>query len=136
VGLGDILGSVSPAFGMLSGKGLFGKLPLNDIGKAGLGGMLGLLLSQGKGGGDAMQPTLAPAQPLAHMSGPSVGDVAGSLPQLPAKPSLGQQLGGALQKASQGNGNYSAGLSASQAAPPMSASHSGLQAMLQALGIL
>lgn len=51
MGLGDILGSISPAFGMGSGKGLFGKLPLNAIGQSGLGGILGMLLSHGSHGG-------------------------------------------------------------------------------------
>lgn len=57
MGLGKILGSISPAFGMLSGKGLFGHLPLNAMGQSGLGGILGMLLSHGgHGGGDQGQP--------------------------------------------------------------------------------
>jgi hypothetical protein len=99
----------------------------------GLGGLLGLLLSHG--GNDETQPAMPQAQPLARMGGPGVGQVAGSLPQLPNGPNLGQQLGGALANSSSG-GDYSAGLSALQAPQAMPANHGGLQAMLRALGIL
>jgi hypothetical protein len=142
MGLGKILGSISPAFGLVSGKGLFG-----DVGHAlgsngGIGGLasfggLGLLLNLlgGHSGGDEPAPPPAPAQPLARMGGPGVGQVAGSLPQLPNGPNLGQQLGGALANSS-GGGDYSAGLSGLQAPQAIPANHGGLQAMLQALGLL
>lgn len=54
--LGKILGSISPAFGMLSGQGMFGHMPLQQMGQMGMGGILGMLLSHGgDGGGDQQQ---------------------------------------------------------------------------------
>ena len=77
--LGKILGSLSPAFGMATGKGLFGHLPLNAMGQSGLGGIMGMLMSHGSQGGDA--PT-SPAQPAPAMPGsgvPGLPDYAGGI---------------------------------------------------------
>lgn len=119
MGLGSILGSLSPAFGLLSGKGLFGS---KGFGQA-LAGMspLAMILGLGHHGGgsdaaDAGGPPALPmgnAQPAPSLPGPSVGQVAASLPQpnVPQGPSTRQQLGQALMRSS-GGGDYSAGLSA------------------------
>jgi hypothetical protein len=93
LGLGDILGSISPVFGMASGKGMFGKLPLQQLGQSGVGGLLGMLLSHGsdQGGGVHQAPVdMGVSQPA------TLSTAAPQLPGMSASPSVGQALGSAM----------------------------------------
>lgn len=100
---GKILGSISPAYGLLSGKGLFGsKDLLGGLGGMGLGGILGLLLSHGGGGGEGgdTAPQDASAQMIgdAGMGGPSTSGMQQnpvySQQPMPQQPHQFGQLGG------------------------------------------
>ncbi len=138
MGLGDILGSLSPAFGLASGKGMFGNLSLNGLGQSGMGGLLGLLLSHG---GSSAQASAAPMLPgtsiptpqiAPSLPGPGISQMAGSLPSPSASNPLGA-IGSALQQGG-AQGSSSAPVS-SQAPGLVPPNHAGLQAILQALGI-
>jgi hypothetical protein len=121
LGLGDILGSISPAFGMASGKGMFGKLPLQQLGQSGVGGILGMLLSHG--GQDHQAPVSLGASQPATLSASPV-----SLPGMSAHPSVGQALGSAMG----GQGwvkPTGSGLSAGQS-PPLQPQSDILQSVL------
>jgi hypothetical protein len=106
---GDILGSLSPAFGLASGKGVFGKLPLNGIGQSGLGGILGLLLSHPEHGQANQLDGQAPATP------PPMGGMGGGF-GMGTPPSTGMNTSG-----------YGAG---------QAPDDGGLSAMLMRLGIM
>lgn len=92
--LGKILGSISPVFGMATGKGLFGHLPL---GQSGLGGIMGMLMSHGSHGADA---PASPAQPAPAMPGsgvPGLPDYTGGINgAFAANAALGAQHPGAM----------------------------------------
>jgi hypothetical protein len=67
--LGKILGSISPAFGAISGNGLFGHIgpALAGGGLFGLGGILAKLLSHHGDDDPAMDAAPDPAMPQAPM---------------------------------------------------------------------
>jgi hypothetical protein len=91
MGLGGFLGSISPAFGLASGKGMFGG-PGGPMAFGGLGLLMRLL---GGHGAEHPQADLPAPQPLASLPGPGIGQTASALPQLP-KPNIGQQVGSAF----------------------------------------
>lgn len=63
--LGKILGSISPAFGLATGKGMFGQMqPMMGMG---MGGILGMLLGKHGMGGQGGEEEAAPAADMSAM---------------------------------------------------------------------
>lgn len=111
MGLGDILGSISPAYGLISGQGLGSYLkylsPAYDI----------FALANG---GHSSQPSpvdVAGQQPLAQMSGvPSMAAESASLPGMSQGQSPFSMIGNALAQSNKG-GNQQIQVSPAYSAP-------------------
>ena len=129
IGLGDILGSISPAYGVFTGKGLGGLArylsPAFDIAT--------LLGGHGNGQAAPSQPQIlgiSGQRPLASLGGPSVAQVAGKMPAMSGGANPLQALGAALQS----SGSQDQGIVAPPQLPMQS---NGLGAILaQILGTM
>jgi hypothetical protein len=113
-GIGKFLGSISPAFGLASGQGLFGDIgpAIAGMGGFGLAGLLAKLLGKHDDGGTQSAPVAAetPVNPTATGI-PGMDDINASLARNAA---LGQQNGNGMNAArfAMSSGDSMAGLGA------------------------